>query len=56
MNQYCALLSIVLMMSVVMMFDKVHYKRVFTRFWNMGLLSGDEIDQIRRVLEACEEG
>jgi hypothetical protein len=56
MSRYFALLSIVFMMGFVMMFDKVHFERRNSRFWNTGLLSRQEVDRLVRILSACQEG
>lgn len=56
MSRYYALLSIVFMMAFVMVFDKAHLERCNARFWKTGLLSRQEVDQLLRILSACQEG
>jgi hypothetical protein len=55
MSQYFALLSIVFMVSFVFVFDKAHFEKCNARFWKTGLLSRREVDQLRRVLSACQD-
>jgi hypothetical protein len=55
-ERYFALLSIVFMMAFVMVFDKAHFERRNARFWRTGLLSRQEVDQLVRILSACQEG
>ena len=54
-TQY-ALLSLVFMMSFVILFDRVHYKRKLTS-WLCGgkLMSRDELDQIQAIWSACQD-
>jgi hypothetical protein len=56
MSQYYALLSIVFMMSFVFVFDKAHLEKCNARFSKTGLLSRQEVDQLLRILSACQEG
>ena len=55
MSQYYALLSIVFMMSFVFVFDKAHLEKCNARFSKTGLLSRHEVDQLLRILSACQE-
>jgi len=55
MSHYIALLSIVFMISFVALFDCVHLDKCNTRFYKYGLLNGDEIEQLRRIVLACQE-
>ena len=51
-----ALLSIVYMMSFVILFDRVHYKRK-VRAWLRGgyLLTHDELNRIHAIWSACQD-
>jgi hypothetical protein len=56
MSQYCALLSIILMMSFVLLFDKVHCRnRLHRLLCTMNLLSQQEVNQLRMIMSACQE-
>ena len=55
MSQYYALLSIVFMMGFVFVFDKAHSENCIARFSKTGLLSRHEVDQLLRILSACQE-
>jgi hypothetical protein len=55
MSRYFALLSIVFMMGFVMVFDKVHLENRNARFCLTGVLSRQEVDQLLRILMACQE-
>lgn len=55
MTQYYALLSMVFLMCVVVLFDRVHRAGYITRFCKQGLLSGSELDQLRKIAMACDE-
>jgi hypothetical protein len=55
MCHYCALLSIVFMMSFVALFDCMHVDRFNARFCKHGLLSQEEIERLRNILLACQE-
>ena len=54
MSQFFALLSVVFMISFVLVFDRVHIHGYIARFCRGGLLSVGEIDQIRKIVTACE--
>jgi hypothetical protein len=54
MAQHYALLSIVFMMAFVMVFDRVHHAGCITRFCSDSLLDADELDQLRKIVTACE--
>jgi len=57
MSQYCALLSIIYMISFVILFDKVHCrKRLHRLLCAMNLLSEHEVDQLRMIMAACQDG
>jgi hypothetical protein len=57
MSQYCALLSIIYMISFVILFDKVHCrKRLHRLLCAMNLLSEQEVDQLRMIMAACQDG
>lgn len=55
MSQYYSLLSIVFMMSVVVIFDKVHFAKVKALFFKNGLMTEQDIDRMRAILSACQE-
>jgi len=55
MTQYYALLSIVFMICVVVIFDRVHRAGFITKFCKTVLLSAPEIEQLRKIAIACEE-
>jgi uncharacterized membrane protein YidH (DUF202 family) len=56
MTNSSALLSIVFMIAFVMLFDRVHNARFNNRFWKTGLLNQQEIDRLRSILSACQQG
>jgi hypothetical protein len=56
MSQSFALLSIVFMTSFVLLFDRVRIAGCHTRFCQNALLKRHEIDQLRCILSACQEG
>ena len=56
MTNYCSLLSIVYMIAFVAVFDRIHLRRFITRFCAHSLLQADEMDQIRLILTACQDG
>jgi hypothetical protein len=56
MSQSFALLSIVFMTSFVLLFDRVHIAGCHTQFCKSALLNQQEIDQLRSILSACQEG
>ena len=56
MSHYFALLSIVFMIEVVILFDKSHFRRRVGRFCNENLLHQQDIDRLRSILTACQEG
>jgi hypothetical protein len=51
-----ALLSIVYMMSFVILFDRVHFKKKLVN-WLKGenLMNRQELDQIQAIWAACQE-
>ena len=55
MHHYCALLSIVFMMSFVALFDCKHLEKRNARFCKHGLLSQEEIGRLQRILTACQD-
>ena len=55
MSHYCALLSIVFMMSFVALFDCMHVDKRNARFCQRGLMSQEEVGRLRMILTACEE-
>jgi hypothetical protein len=55
MSHYCALLSIVFMMSFVALFDCMHVDRSNTRFCKDGLLSQEHIHRLRNIVLASQE-
>ena len=60
MERTYALLSIVFMISLVIVFEGIHEKRlearrIGARFWETGLLSEYELDRIRMILSACQD-
>jgi hypothetical protein len=56
MSHFAALYSIVFMIGFVCVFDLQHGRRRFRRlFLSAGLMSAEELDQVRRIQSACEE-
>jgi hypothetical protein len=55
MSHYYALLSVIFMIGFVGLFDCMHVDKWNTRFCKDRLLSREEIDQLRKVLLACQE-
>ena len=56
MTQYSALLSIVFMICFVGVFDIRHRRLRFSRLLSsITLMTADELDQIRRIQDACLE-
>jgi len=55
MTHYFALLSIVFMISFVLLFDIGHMAKLNAHFCKTGLLSGPELEQLQRILSACQE-
>ena len=56
MTHYCALWSMVFMMSFVFLFDGVHQRGRLRRLLaSINLMSSDELDQIRTTWAACQE-
>lgn len=56
MTHYCALWSIIFMMSFVIVFDGSHHrKRLQQIFRSLNLLSNAEADQVRAIWAACQE-
>ena len=56
MSQCFALLSVVFMIGFVLLFDRVHIAGCYARFCTNALLNQQEIDQLRSILSACQEG
>ena len=56
MTQYYSLLSIVFMTSFVLLFDRVHFARNNTRFTKNCLLNESDIERLRSIFNACQEG
>jgi hypothetical protein len=54
MNQFYALLSMVFMIGFVMVFDRVHRAGYLNRFCSSNLLSGAEVEHLRKIAMACE--
>ena len=54
MSHSFALLSIVFMISLVILFDRVHITGCYTRFYKNSLLNQQEINQLRGILSACQ--
>jgi hypothetical protein len=54
MAQHYALLSVVFMMAFVMVFDRVHRAGCITRFCSDSLLNQNELEQLRKIVTACE--
>jgi hypothetical protein len=51
-----ALLSIVFMMSFVLLFDAVHWRKRITRvFCSSHLLGQDELNRLATIWSACQE-
>jgi hypothetical protein len=52
-----ALLSLIYMICVVVLFDRLHYRRKLTN-WLCGsnLMSSDELDRLHAIWSACQEG
>lgn len=54
MTQQYALFSIVFMMAFVVLFEKVHDRRVHG-FGLVALMAPDQVDRIFRIMAACQE-
>jgi hypothetical protein len=54
-NRQDALLSIVYMMSFVILFDRVHYKRRLAAWVSGALMTGKELERIMALWSACQE-
>jgi hypothetical protein len=56
MNHHFALLSLVYMMSFVIVFENLHYRRA-VRAWVCGskLMSSQDLAKIQAILSACQE-
>lgn len=56
MASHCALLSIVYMITFVLLFDRMHFKKKLVN-WLKGdhLMSNQELDQIQAIWAACQE-
>jgi hypothetical protein len=55
MSHYCALFSLVFMMTFVLLFDCKHVDGLNARFCKHGLLSPEDVDRLRSILSACQE-
>jgi len=55
MSHYFALYSIIFMMSVVMVFDRTHFRKRYAHFCEKNLLNSRDIDRLRNILKACQE-
>ena len=56
MTHYAALFSIVFMIAFVSMFDVSHQRRRICRLIaTVTLMTGDELDRIRKIQSACLE-
>jgi len=56
MANYSALFSIVFMMSFVVLFDAVHWRKRLTRlFCSSNLLSQDELNRLSSIWSACQD-
>jgi hypothetical protein len=56
MTHYCALFSLVFMMSFVMVFDSAHHRKRFGRlFSSITLMSQDELSRIQSIWAACQD-
>ncbi|HTX34184.1 MAG TPA: hypothetical protein VME43_04155 [Bryobacteraceae bacterium] len=55
MSHYCALFSIVFMISFVALFDCMHIDKCNARFCKDGLLSEEDIACLLGILSACRE-
>jgi hypothetical protein len=55
MSHYYALFSVIFMIGFVCLFDCMHVEKWNARFCRDRLLSREEIDQLRKVLLACQE-
>ncbi len=50
-DQYYALLSIVFLICVVVLFDRMHNSRLWPKY----LLSENDVDRLVRIWNACQE-
>ena len=55
MSHHFALLSLIFMMSFVMVFDKVHWRKKISRFLSSNLLDQDEVTQLQAIWSACQD-
>jgi hypothetical protein len=56
MEHYCALYSIVFMMSFVFVFEGSHHRKRLDRLLrSLNLFSQSELDQVRAIWAACQE-
>jgi hypothetical protein len=55
MSHYCALLSLIFMISFVALFDCRHLNGCNIRFCKEGLMSQDEIEHLRSLFMACQD-
>jgi hypothetical protein len=56
MQHYCALSSIVFMMSFVIVFEGSHHRKRLERlFRSLNFFSQDELSQVRAIWAACQE-
>ena len=54
MNGQYALLSIVYMMSFVVLFDRVHYKRRLGKWLSGALMSAQELERMMALWSVCQ--
>jgi hypothetical protein len=50
-----ALLSLVYMMSFVILFDRVHYKRRLSAWLSGAMMTGAELHRLMAIWSACQE-
>jgi hypothetical protein len=50
-----ALLSLVYMMSFVILFDRVHYKRRLCAWLSGAMMTGSELERLLAIWSACQE-
>ncbi len=55
MPQLWALCSVVFMICVVLLFDRVHRAGWMRHFCEDSLMTGQDLDQLRSIMLACEE-
>ena len=55
MSHYSALFSVIFMIGFVGVFDRMHADRLNARFCKDRLISSGDLDQLRKILLACQE-